>query len=76
MLVYTQEEQESLIADGLYARSRSIGHLCRLGAEIEGAGFDSEAWKKVLENLTLPEIETQLQGFELRFERMIPTEEN
>jgi len=62
----------ALIADGAAARARAIQRLCGLGRELDGSAFDVDAWKRLLGELTLEEIQGQLRAFEVRFDQKYP----
>ncbi len=61
-----------LIADGVHARRRAVERLCGLGRELDGAAFDAEAWRALLAQKTLAEVETHLRAYEVRFDGKYP----
>lgn len=61
-----------LIADGVHARRRAVERLCGLGRELDGAAFEPEAWRALLAEKSLEDIETHLRAFEMRFDGKYP----
>jgi hypothetical protein len=68
----TSCQAAGLVADGVVARRRAIERFCGLGRELDGAAFDAAVWRKTLAPLSLQEIQSHLQGFEVRFDRKYP----
>lgn len=61
-----------LVADGARARQRAAARLCGLGRELDGAAFDTEAWRQTLDGLGLEAIHRHLRAYEARFDAKYP----
>lgn len=65
---------ESLAADGVEARRNAIARFCGLSRELDGAGFDETAWRRLLADMSLREINERLAKVETRYDRIHPPE--
>ncbi len=65
---------EALAADGLEARRNAIARFCGLSRELDGEGFDEEAWRRLLHGMSLREIGARLAKVETRHDLAHPPE--
>jgi len=61
-----------LVEDGILARSRAVQRLSGLGRELDGDAFEIAAWRRMLDGLSLEEIQAHLRAYEVRFDRRYP----
>ena len=64
----------ALVEDGLRARSRSILRFCGLSRTLDGDDFDETGRRRLLEGMTLSEIDERLAKVETRYDRQLPPE--
>lgn len=65
---------EVLAADGLTARRNAIARFCGLSRELDGDGFDEDGWRRLLNGMTLSEINERLAKVETRHDLRHPPE--
>jgi hypothetical protein len=67
-----QAHAARLVADGIAARTRAIERFCGLGRELDGEEFEDGLSRKMLRDLSLEEIHSQLRALERRFDAAHP----